>query len=88
MVYGATNFTEHLQSIYSALKFFQILFTYTAEVTKKNKFNKILNKINSTESYTRDVVLKFLPEPKHELNILQKNYQALYPPDKLVMHLT
>ena len=53
-----------------------------------NKFGKLLTKINSTESYTRDMVLKFLPEPKHELNILQKNYQALYPPDKLVMHLT
>ena len=55
---------------------------------KKNKFSKLLNKINSTESYTRDMALKFLPEPKHEQNILQKNYQALYPPDKLVMQLT
>ena len=53
-----------------------------------NKFSKLLNKINSTESYTRDMVLKFLPEPSHELNMLQKNYQALYQPDKLVMHLT
>ena len=53
-----------------------------------NKFSKLLNKINSTESYTMDMVLKFLPESSHELNILQKNYQALYPPDKLVMHLT
>ena len=55
---------------------------------KKNKDNKPLIKIKSTESYTRDMVLKFLPEPSHELNILQKNYQALYTPDKLVMHLT
>ena len=56
---------------------------------KKNKFSKILTKINSTESYTRDMVLKFLPEPSHEPNILQKkNYQALHQPDKLVMHLT
>ena len=79
---------EHLQSIYSALKFFQILFTYTTEVKKRTKISKLLTKINSIESYTRDMVLKFLPEPRHELNILQKNYQALYPPDKLVMHLT
>ena len=42
-----------------------------------NKISKLLNKINSTESYTRDMVLKFLPEPIHELNILQKNYRAL-----------
>ena len=55
---------------------------------KKNKFSKLLNKINSTESYIRDMVLKFLPEPNHEINILQKNYQALSPPDKLFMHLT
>ena len=45
---------------------------------KMNKFSKPLTKINSTKSYTRDMVLKFLPEPSHELNILHKNYQALY----------
>ena len=37
---------------------------------KKNKNNKPLKKINSTESYTRNMVLKFLPEPSHEINIL------------------
>ena len=37
-----------------------------------NKFSKLLNKINYTESYTRDMVFKFLPEPSHELNIFQK----------------
>jgi hypothetical protein len=51
------------------------------------KFSKLLNKINSIESYTRDMVLKFLPDRSNELNIFQKNYQALYQPDKLVMHL-
>ena len=55
---------------------------------KKNKNSKPLTKINSTEIFTRDMVLKFLPESNHELNILQKNYRALYPPDKMVMHLT
>ena len=44
---------------------------------KVNKFSKPLTKINSTESYTRDMVLKFLPESTHELNILHKNYRAL-----------
>ena len=53
-----------------------------------NKFSKLLNKINSIESYTSDMVLKFLPEPSKELKILQKNYQALYHQDKLVMQLT
>jgi len=55
---------------------------------KQNKNSKSLTKINSTESLTRDMVLKFLPEPNHEPNILHKNYQALYSPDKLVMLLT
>jgi len=52
---------------------------------KKNKISKSLSKINSTESYTMDMVLKFLPEPSHEINILQKNDQALYHYDELVM---
>ena len=43
-----------------------------------NKPSKLLNKINSTESYTRDMVLKFLPEPSHKIHMFQKNYQALY----------
>ena len=55
---------------------------------KKNKISKLLTKINSTESFTRDMVLKFFPEPIHELNIFHKNYQALYHYDKLVMQLT
>ena len=36
-----------------------------------NKFSKLLNKINYTESYTRDMVLKILPEPKNGLRMLQ-----------------
>ena len=55
---------------------------------KKNKFKKILTKINSTESYIRDMVLKFLLEPIPELSILQKSFQDLYQQDKLVMQLT
>ena len=43
---------------------------------KKNKNSKPLTKINSTESFTRDLVLTFLPESNHELNIVQKNYRA------------
>ena len=39
---------------------------------KKNKNSKLLTKINSTESFTRDMALKFLPETSHELNMLQK----------------
>ena len=37
---------------------------------KKNKDSKPLAKIKSIESCTRDMVLKFLPEPSNEINIL------------------
>ena len=36
-----------------------------------NKFSNPLTKINSTESYTMDMVLKFLPDPSHGLKTLQ-----------------
>ena len=53
-----------------------------------NKSSKLLIKINSTESYSRDMVLKTLPEPSYELNMSQKNYQALYLSEELMRHLT
>ena len=85
---GATNFmgvsTKHLLSTEI---FPDFIYSYIRG-EKKNKNSKPLTKINSTESFTRDMVLKFLPEPNHELDILHKNYQALYSPDKLVMLLT
>ena len=71
---GVTNFmgasTKHLLST--------VIYSYFIHLysrgDKNNKFSKLLNKIKSTESYTRDMVLKFLPEPSHELNIFHKNY--------------
>jgi hypothetical protein len=53
-----------------------------------NKSSKLLIKINFTESYTRDMVLKILPEPSFELNMFQKNSQALFLSEELMMHLT
>ena len=88
MCSGATNFmgasTRHLLST----EFFPDFIHLYSRGDKKNKDSKPLNKIKSTESFTRDMVLQFLPESSHDLNILQKNYQALYPLDKLFMHLT
>ena len=55
---------------------------------KKNKNSKLLTKIKSTESFTRDMALKFLPATIHELNILQKSFQDLTKYDNLVMQLT
>ena len=78
---------EHLQKYLLSTEIFLDFIHLYRRGDKKNKDSKPLAKIKSTESYTRDMVLKFLPEPSHELNILQKNCQALYPPGKLVMQL-
>ena len=55
---------------------------------KINKTIKLPKKIISTESYTRIMDLKILPEPRYGLFMFQKNYQALFLLDKLIMHLT
>ena len=77
MISGATNFTRAtLQHIISTEIFPDFILLYSRG-DKKNNISKLLNKINSTESFTRDMVLKFLPVPIHELSILKKNYRAL-----------
>ena len=53
-----------------------------------HKFLKVHLTITAYESFTRYRVLKFLPEPIHELNILQKIFQDLSQYDNLVMQLT
>ena len=88
MVSGATNFTaESTKHLLNTVIFPDFIYVYIRG-DKMNKFSKLLNKINSIESYTSDMVLKFLPEPSNEIGILRKNYQALYHQDKLVMQLT
>ena len=68
---GATNFmgasTKHLLSTVIFPDFIRLY----SRGDKMNKFSKPLTKNNSTESYTRDMVLKFLPEPKNGLTMLQ-----------------
>ena len=67
--YGATNFmgasTKHLLSTEIFLDFIHLY----SRGDKKNKDSKPLAKIKSTESYTRDMVLKFLPDSTNYLNI-------------------
>ena len=71
---GATNFmgatSKHILSTESFPDFIHLY----SRGDKKNKNSKPLTKIKSIESFTRDLVLKFLPESNHEPNILQKNY--------------
>ena len=88
MVYGATNFmgasTKHLLS---TVIFPDFIHLYNWG-DKKDKNSKLLAKINSTESFTKDMTLKFLLETIHEANILQKIFQDLTQHEKLVMQLT
>ena len=88
MVSGATKFTG--ASRYHRLSTTNISdFIYLCiRSSKINKIIKLSSKINSTESFTRIMDLKILPEPRYVLDMLQKNYQALSLPDKLIMHLT
>ena len=74
---GATNFMEATSKHKLSTNIFPDFIRLYNWGDKKNKNSKFLTKINSTESFTRDLVLKFLPESNHELNILQKNYRAL-----------
>ena len=68
---GATNFmgasTKHLLST----EIFPDFIPLYSRGEKMNKFSNPLTKINSTESHTRNMVLKFLPEPKNGLSMLQ-----------------
>ena len=75
---AATNFTGASTKHLLSTEIFPDFIHLYSRGDKMNKFSKPLNKINSIESYTRDMVLKILPELSHELNILPKNYQALY----------
>ena len=65
MGYGATNFmgasTKHLLSTVIYPDFIHLY----SRGDKKNKNSKSLTKINFTESYIRNMVLKFLLEPNH-----------------------
>ena len=69
--FGATNFmgasTKHILST----EIFPDFIHLYSRGDKMNKFSKPLTKINSTESHTRNMVLKFLPEPKNGLSMLQ-----------------
>ena len=88
MVSGATKFigasSYHLLSTVNVPDFISV----GVRGYKINNFIKLLNKIISTESYTRNMDLKILPKPRYGLNMFQKNYQALILPDILIMHLT
>ena len=88
MVSGATKFTG--ASSYHVLSTvnFPDFISLGIRGYEINKIIKLLNKINSIESSTRNMDLKISPEPRYGLNMFQKNYQALILPDKLIMYLS
>ena len=69
---GATKFMEATSKHKLSTEIFPDFIHLYSRGDKKNKNRKPLTKINSTESFTKDLVLKFLPETIHELSILQK----------------
>ena len=84
---GATNFMEATSKHKLSTEIFPDFIHLYSRGDKKSKNSKPLTKINSTESFTRDMGLKFLPGSNHELSILQKIFQDLTQQDKLVMQL-
>ena len=84
---GATNFMEATSKHKLGTEIFLDFIHLYSRGDKKNKNSKPLTKINSTESFTEDLVLKFLPETIHEINILQKIFQDLTHYDKLIIQL-
>ena len=88
MGYGSIQFTGASKCHLISTKKFAGFISLSNRGYKINKIIKLLTKINSTESYTRDMNLKILPEPRYVLKMFQKNDQALFLPEKLIMHLT
>ena len=85
---GAIKFTEASKyRLLSTVKFAGFI-SLSIRAYKINKIIKLLTKINFTECNTRDMVLKILPKPRYNLSMFQKNYQALFLPEKLIIHLT
>ena len=81
MVSGAKIFTEaSRQNILSTVNFLDCIYSCNRSY-KINKTNMLATRINSTESYTKVMDLKMLPDTRNGLNMRQKNYQALLLPD-------
>ena len=74
---GAANFMGGTSQHILSTEIFPDFIHLYSRGDKKNKNSKPLKKINSTESFTRYLVLKFLPESNHELHILHKIFQDL-----------
>ena len=68
---GATNFTGASTKHLISTEIFPDFIRLYNRGEKMNKFSKPLTKINSKESYARDMIVKFLPELSHRLKMLK-----------------
>ena len=82
---GDTNFMEATSKHKLSTENFPDFIHLYSRGDNQNKNSKPLTKINSTESFTKDLVLKFLPQTSHELHMLQKIFQYLTHYDKLII---
>jgi len=85
---GATNFMGATSKHILSTEIFPDFIHLYSRGDKKIKNRKPFTKINSTECFTEDLVLQFLPETIHEINILQKIFQDLTHYDELIIQLT
>ena len=85
---GAIKFTGASKCHLISTKKFAGFISLSIGSYKINKIIKLLIKIISTESYTRNMDLKILPEPRYDLYMFHKNCQALFLQEKLIIHLT
>ena len=69
LVSGAINFIEASKYHQLSTVKFAGFISLSIRGYKINNISKLLTKINFTEIYTRDKVLKFLPEPIYDLNM-------------------
>jgi hypothetical protein len=72
---GATNFTRANSKHKLSTEIFPDFIHLYSRGDKKNKNSKPLTMINSIESFTKDLVLKFLPETSHELTCSRKFFK-------------
>ena len=86
MVSCATKFTEAYKYHGLGTVIFSDFMYSGIRCYKINKTNMLATILIYTESSTRVMDFKFLPEPRDRLNMLQKNYQRLFLPDQLFMN--
>ena len=86
MVSSATQFTAASRyDLFITVIFPDFIYSWNRSY-KINKTNMLATILIYTESSTRVMDFKFLPEPRDRVKMLQKNFQELLLPYSLFMH--